>query len=111
MGAKAKIAPWVKPWPLRILYVIWLTCAVCAFMPGCDAVNPPPDIEIEQLETNERSGVTVYYKHHNGCSSVYVNLTTPADVKAYKEKVEFLLKRLDEAELRMGVHEDTPGVP
>jgi hypothetical protein len=78
------------------------------FLPGCGSVCPPPDIEVEQLETNEWSGVTVYYKHHKGATSVYVTLETPEDVAAYKEKVEFLLKRLDEAELRMGVHEDKP---
>jgi len=78
-------------------------------MPGCEAtVHPAPSIEVEQVDTENYTGVTIYYRHHyreqNG--PPYITLRSPEEVKIYKEKVEFLLSRLEEAELRMGVHED-----
>lgn len=103
MGAKTKVIL-VDSLPLAI--IILFVALLCS---GCEQTIPPsPNIRIERVETSEWAGVTIYFDHHYQKSSNgthYVTLNSPEEVAAYKEQVEFLLSRLEEAELRMNVHE------
>ena len=84
----------------------WLFVFVVLLVGCSDGLNPPPKIEVEVNDNTENTTVTVFYQHHDsnnrGCSET---LKTPEELKAYREQVEFLLNRLDEAEKRMKVHE------
>lgn len=88
--------------------IIWVFLIPLVFF-GCEiATTPSPNIRIERVETSEWAGVTIYFDHHYQESSNgthYVTLNSSEEVAAYKEQVEFLLSRLEEAELRMNVHE------
>lgn len=106
MGTKAKMSNVVGvAFPLIIGISTIIGIAGCKQM-----VIPPASIEVEQTDTENWTGVTIYYQNHsldpNG--PTYIILNSSEEIRAYKEKVEFLLSRLEEAELRMGVHEDIP---
>ena len=93
----------------RILFV-----AALLTMVGCNQPKPKPppapSISVEEIDTTEYTGVTVYYKYHSRPqnSAPYVTLNSPEEIQEYRKQVEFLLKRLDEAEGRMNVHEPEP---
>lgn len=80
---------------------------------GCNenSLKPAPKIEVEVQDNTDNTKVIVYYRHHgtgqNREACEYLN--TPEEVAHYKEQVEFLLKRLDEAELKMQIHEPESG--
>jgi len=85
--------------------------AACLAVAGCkqEPAPPPPkpSIEVEMTDNTEWTGMTVYFRHHTVGQQTgpYVTLNTPQDIQDYKKQVEFLLKRLDEAETKMNIHE------
>jgi hypothetical protein len=101
----------ISPTPIFSLLVFIAMMISIGFLGGCEQqLSPPPAIEVEQTDTESSTGVTIYYRYHYSDQSgpTYIELNSPEEIRAYKEKVEFLLSRLEEAELRMGVHEDVP---
>lgn len=83
-----------------------LVLVICII--GCDqnALKPAPKIEVEIQDNTENTKVIVHYRNHsrdNNEACEYLN--TPEEIRHYKEQVEFLLNRLDEAETKMKVHE------
>ena len=106
MGAKAKMSNAIG---VTFPFLCLIAMAMIFVMAGCENINPPPAIEVEQIDTESWTGVTVYYQHHQRTNNfIYIELNSPEEIRAYKEKVEFLLTRLEEAEMRMSVHEDVP---
>lgn len=103
MGEKTKVILVDR----SLLAIIILLVALLCF--GCEqTIPPPPKIRVKRVETSEWAGVTVYFDSHyqeSNNGSHFVILNSPEQIKAYKEQVEFLLSRLEEAELRMNVHE------
>jgi len=106
MGKKTKI---VNGGSVSFMFlVIFLVSLSVA---GCKNTSTPPEIRVERVETSEWAGVTVYFDSHRQESSGgphYVTLNSPEEIAVYREQVEFLLSRLEEAELRMNVHEPEP---
>ena len=98
---------------MRTLLILSCLLAGCQ-MPDKPAPPPPPKptIKVSQSETNHNNSVVVYYVDHdqerqnNGYGEPHAVLRNIQDIKLYKAEVEFLLKRLDEAEKKMTIHED-----
>lgn len=87
-------------------YMIVLSFLLVLLVLGCDTISPPPPaIEVEINDNTDVTTVTVVYKYHHGRDYPAASFETPEEVEAYKKQVEFLLKRLDEAQVRMNVHE------
>lgn len=104
MGTKTKMSDAIG---VAFPFLCLIAMAMIFAIAGCENINPPPAIEVEQMDTESWTGVTVYYQHHQRANNTaYITLNSSEEIRAYKEKVEFLLSRLEEAELRMGVHED-----
>lgn len=91
-----------------------LVVAVVVLLSGCEnQPTPSPCIRVERVETSQWAGITVYFDNHNRGSNGrfnYVTLNSPEEIVEYREQVEFLLARLEEAELRMNVHEPEPEI-
>ena len=81
--------------------------AICTV--GCDqnSLKPAPKIEVQIQDNTDNTTVIVHYRHHSISENreACEYLSTPEEIRHYKEQVEFLLKRLDEAEIKMKVHE------
>ena len=69
-------------------------------------------VECSGTQRRLHNSVVVYYVDHdqerqnNGYGEPHAVLRNIQDIKLYKAEVEFLLKRLDEAEKKMTIHED-----
>lgn len=87
----------------------WISIGLLAvLLTGCKAkIFPPPAIEVQRLDTASNTGMTVYFRHfprdQNG--HTYVQLNSPEEIAAFREQIEFLIKRLEEGDVRMNVHE------
>lgn len=95
MGAKTKVAA-------VILAMTALLLVGCENQP-----LPPPTIQINESDSSNFTVVTVIHEnlYYSQQEDPHVILSTPEEVAAYKEQVEFLLNRLDEVERRMNIHE------
>lgn len=76
---------------------------------GCESkkIFPPPTIEVQRLDTASNTGMTVYFRHflRDSNGTTYVQLDSPEEIAAFREQVDFLIKRLEEGDVRMNVHE------
>lgn len=78
---------------------------------GCEVpVAPPPPkptIMVEQFETNESSSLKVSYVNHYWSTSEqpHIIINNLDELNHYRKEVEFLMKRLDEAEQKMNIRE------
>lgn len=70
---------------------------------GCAPMHRDYEINVNIQETSDHTAVSIEYLP--GAASVY--LSTPEEVQSYKEKVEFLLKELEDVERKMSIHSDT----
>jgi hypothetical protein len=107
MGQKTKIVNGGSAsFMFLVIYLVSLSAAGCK-----QTTTTPPDIRVERVETSEWAGVTIYFDHHDQESNGgahFVTLNSPEEIAVYKEKVEFLLSRLEETEIRMNIHEPEP---
>jgi hypothetical protein len=101
MGEKAK---------MRYLLLSLLVVAGCAQKVQPPPPPPPmPSIEVEEHETNGGVMIRVIYLNHNSYNNVAnVSLEKLDSLRNYKKEVEFLLKRIEETEQKMSIHEDQP---
>ena len=97
MGKKAKIIA---------------TLLLAMVITGCEQKSSlPPTITVNEEDSSDWTTVTIFFNNHyrDNQGPTYMVLRNPQELQDYKEQVEFLLKRLEETERRMNVHE--PEIP
>ena len=106
MGTKTEVTFHITKFVICMMAVI---VCILSMVSGCTKKSQyvPSTISVQEYDSSSHTSVTIQfintYRPQN--SPPYVELRTVEDVTAYKQEVEFLLNRLDEAEQRMNVHE------